>query len=409
MGLRENRLWNWRVVLVCYSALAISLPIAWISLAKLGLLLGSLWLLVRWAKAERVVAGPGSRVVQVVPAVVGAMSLGILWTTAPLDVALLAYVKHAKLLLIPAIVLLVRSKEEALLALKAFGLGQLFLLGSSLLLAFGVPVPWTTDPIGNNVVFSTYLDQSIMFCVAAGIFWHLRREGIWPLPLAGAAALGCLFATLFLLYGRTGYLAALVCLVLIVFWETPTQYRLPLVLALPVLLAVLFAILPTQTQDRILVAYKETRQYSQRVEAESSSGWRLNAWNRSLQAIAEKPIIGHGTGSWATTVKRIEGEAGTKIFGKGDASNPHQEFLLWTVELGMLGVLALGAIGYALMADALRFSVPVQRATLATLAILVTACMFNSALYDDLIGDYLCITMGLMVAFGRYTRNPAPL
>lgn len=402
------RLWNWRTALVCYSAFAISFPIAWISLAKVALLLGSLGLLIVRRKVTDAPPLAGSSVMWLVPTVVATISVGILWTPAPLEIALLAYVKHAKLLLIPAIAFLVRSKAEAIVAFRAFALGQLFLLGSSLLLAGGISLPWTTDPVGDNVVFSTYLDQSIMFCVAAGVFWHLRREDLWPSAVAKVAAVGCIFATLFLLNGRTGYLAAIVWLLLVLFWEIPRPLKPWLLVVLPALVGALFAALPVQTQDRILVAYKEASQYSQKVEAQSSSGWRLNAWSRSMQAIAEKPLLGHGTGSWAMTVKRVEGEGGTRIFGEGNASNPHQEFLLWTVELGLLGILSLLAVGYALSRDALRFTVPVRRATLATMATVVTACLFNSALYDDLIGDYLVIVLGLLVAIGRWTQPPNP-
>jgi hypothetical protein len=55
--------------------------------------------------------------------------------------------------------------------------------------------------------------------------------------------------------------------------------------------------------------------------------------------------------------------------------------------------------------DALRFSRPVKRATLSVLVATAIACLFNSALYDDLMGDYLCVTLGLLMALGTRSMS----
>jgi hypothetical protein len=42
---------------------------------------------------------------------------------------------------------------------------------------------------------------------------------------------------------------------------------------------------------------------------------------------------------------------------------------------------------------------------------IAVAALFNCTLYDALIGDFLCITLGLLVALGRHPASPrtAPL
>jgi hypothetical protein len=42
----------------------------------------------------------------------------------------------------------------------------------------------------------------------------------------------------------------------------------------------------------------------------------------------------------------------------------------------------------------------VQRATHTAVAVTTVACLFNSSLYDALIGDYLCTVLGLLLALG---------
>ena len=148
----------------------------------------------------------------------------------------------------------------------------------------------------------------------------------------------------------------------------------------------------------------ESQQYAQKSDIQTSAGWRLNAWHRSLEAIQEKPFLGHGVGSWALTVKRIEGKKGASVFGEGNSSNPHQEYLLWGVELGIVGLLLFLLLLFSIAKDALQYSTPIQRSILSVAAVLAVACLFNSVLYDDLIGDYFCITLGLLMAYGIQTR-----
>ena len=162
-----------------------------------------------------------------------------------------------------------------------------------------------------------------------------------------------------------------------------------------------------QWQERVLLVVHESQDYAQEWDpsTKSSSGWRLNAWHHSLRAIKESPLAGHGVGAWAVAVKRIEGSAATQIFGEGNNSNPHQEYLLWGVELGLGGLLMFLATLVCMIRDALLFPRPIKRATLAVVVAILIACMFNSALYDDLMGDFLVVTLGLLMALG--TRSMA--
>jgi len=43
---------------------------------------------------------------------------------------------------------------------------------------------------------------------------------------------------------------------------------------------------------------------------------------------------------------------------------------------------------------------PHARALQSTLVALAVACLFNSTLYDGLIGDFFCVLIGLLLALG---------
>lgn len=159
----------------------------------------------------------------------------------------------------------------------------------------------------------------------------------------------------------------------------------------------------SKVNHRLSTAIAESQTYAAQGTSESSSGFRLNAWRRSLQAMMQAPLSGHGVGSWTESVKHLEGASSQKVFGEGNASNPHQEYLLWGVELGFGGVVLLLAFFACLVRDSLGFVQPVMRATISVTAAAAIACLFNSSLYDALIGDYFCVALGLLMAMGVRT------
>ncbi len=396
--------WNVRLFVVCLAALSVSLPIAWISLAKVLLfVLGLVYLLAdHWARR-------GDATLQrlwTTYAILGILvvfAVSLLWTEADMESALYSYVKHAKLMGILLVVSFIRTVREARVGLMFYAGGQGFLLLSSWLMFVGVPVPWVGDVATKYVVFSTYLDQSIMFAAAAAVFWHMRHDGLWPRWLGIAAALLALSNVLLLLEGRTGYLVALTTLSLGLMWAMPKRFRLATMVVAPVAVLLGLFLVSAQVQERITKIVNESVNYSksQQVAVADSSGWRLNAWHRSLQAMEAKPLHGHGVGAWTPAVKRFEdSKTATRLFGEGNHSNPHQEYLLWGVELGVGGLVLFITLMACMARDALRFPESIQRATLSVLAALAVACLFNSTLYDDWIGDFFCISLGLLLAAG---------
>jgi O-antigen ligase len=394
-----------RLFVVCFAALAASLPMVWITMSKLLLFTTTLGYLLVWNfRGYNKASQLNLHTTKVLMVIVLAFSCSLLWTEVDLDFALRMWIKHIKLLQILLLVYLVRSVREALLALKVFALVQIFVLTCSWLLAAGLALPWarTQLEIGTHyVVFSeSYLDQSIMLAVFAGVVWHLHAEWKWSRYLTGAIALAALLNVLLLLPGRTGYLACFVVAGLAAMWGLPRKARWALLVGAPLLLTVVVLYGSNQFATRLSQVLHESQNYSQNGETTTSSGWRLNAWRRSLQAIEQKPLLGHGVGSWTPAVKRMDGERAIADFGVGNSSNPHQEFLLWGVELGIGGALLLIALLLALVLDARRFAPTVQRATHTALAVTALACLFNSSLYDAQIGDFLCTAVGLLMALG---------
>lgn len=407
--LKADRIWSFRLILVCFAAASASLPMAWISIAKVFIFVFGLIYIVADHYKKRNNAGLETLwTSRIIIAILLAFSLSIMWTNSDLDIALLAFVKHSKLLEILLLISLIRTAQEARLAMTVFAIGQVILLSSSWLMAVGIPIPWATSAGMKYVVFSTYLDQSIIFATMAALFWHLRSDLFWPRWLAALLAVAALVNALILLEGRTGYAVAITVISFAVMWTMPKRLRLASMIATPIIAILSLLLMSAQVQDRLTRVVHESQNYASQGANESSSGFRLNAWQRSIQAMIESPGLGHGVGSWTITVKRLEGSAATKVFGESNASNPHQEYLLWGVELGIAGILILIAFMACVVRDSMRFNISISRTIISVVAAMAVACMFNSTLYDALIGDFFCIALGLLIALGmRTTTNPS--
>lgn len=383
-----------------------------ISVAKFLLLLGGLLVLISagWQKAiQSRVTDFGYTTVAILISLAGLL-ISILWTTATWGEAIHALSKHAKLLEIPLILLLIQTRTEATRAIACFLSAQIFVLLCSWLKLLDLTLPFPTQPstLYQGLVFAEHLDQPIMLATAMAVGWHLRSQYALGRFKGGAIAFVLLVLTianvLFEQTGLTGYLVMVTLLGLAGFWALPKHNKYAIA-AIPFLIAAAVAVMSPKVQDRIRLVWNESTSYQQADNIESSSGERLNYWYRSLQAISERPIVGFGVGSWNMQYNRMEG-------GKGrlhtyQIRNPHQEYLLWMVEAGVLGLLLLLGLLASVARDARRMGRPERYATTSVLTTIVLSCLFNSVLYDAQIGDFLCIALALCLALRSRCGEPS--
>jgi O-antigen ligase len=192
-------------------------------------------------------------------------------------------------------------------------------------------------------------------------------------------------------------------------WHLPKRYRI-VVAVLPFLLVVaLFFSSPTM-RERLTLLKTEVQAYSATQNSTTSSGVRIAFWQAAVQVIAQKPFIGAGVGSWSTEYDRLELAKNPKHKNINPGSNPHQEYLYWGVQLGIPGLLLFAAFMLSVVRDSLKMEAPYARAVQSAVLALAVACLFNSTLYDGLIGDFFCILIGLLLALGlSKPASPPPL
>lgn len=375
-----------------------------ISVSKAALVAVALWLMLRTRSApERRWQGWSP---YVIAAMLGALLFSTLYSVAPWKDALGDVVKYAKLLLVVFVPYLITTRSQARTAFAFWAAIQVFILASSLALAAGIALPWVTAPrfIETNSVFHEYLHQSIMTASFAAVCWHLRGE--WGSPrlqkMSTILAILALVNVMFMLPGRSGYVAALIVMVLGLFWQTRGYWRVATVIGPVAVVAVAFLVSP-QFKDRIQLVASEAAAFHLGHDPGSSIAWRLNFWNRSVQAITERPLTGFGSGSWGIEYQRLD--AGSDKAYRGHGGNPHQEYLLWGVLLGLGGIALLLALLVALWRDASQLATPYRRCMKTVILIMATIGLFNSVLYDGEIGEFFCWLLGLLLAFARASDN----
>ena len=346
----------------------------------------------------------------VVLAMLVALIVSITYTSAPLPAALISLGKYGKLLVIPLVLVLVRNRREAVLALGVYIAAESFVLFTSYLLSMDLVLPWVPKAravrLSLGTVFSSYIDQSIMTAGFAALCWHLRHEfpGRHGAKAAIALTILAAFNVMLLLPGRSGQVALLVALTLAVYWVLPGRNRPVAVLAPMMIIAAAMAVSP-EFRGRLSAVVSESQAYNRGDTAVTSSGLRLKYWQRSVQAVREAPLAGYGLGSWNYEFERLEGSQMNPA--SAGVRNPHQEYLLWGVQLGLGGIALLVAFMVMLVRDSLRFTPEIRRAMQSLVGIFAVVCLFNSTLFDALIGDYFCLLPALLLAMGLYTTPPA--
>jgi O-antigen ligase len=306
--------------------------------------------------------------------------------------------------------ILLRDGTEARLVLRVFVTAQLFVVISSWLLIAGIPVPWATasDAKTTYAVFGSYLEQSIMGATLAFILWHQRARifGKNREYLAIAAALLTTVQVLGFLNGRSGYLVFAALASLAIIYQLPKQWRWAAILVPFVTVAFVLAVSKT-ARDRVILVQQEVAAYSEHADINSSSGERLVYWQTSLKAIAEKPIFGSGSGGWNAEFQRLTNHKLNQSFYNVD--NPHQMFLLWAVEGGLIGLSLLVGVFISIYMWSRTLSASDARSLQTALAALVVAGMTTSTIYGIGMGDYFCVLIGILLCTGRKPAVPSAL
>jgi len=230
-------------------------------------------------------------------------------------------------------------------------------------------------PIG----FKGSITHSLIVAFAAYLFALYAREEPNRIYRVGyiALALAAVHNVVFMGWGRTAYL---VLALLFLYFFVVTLGRRGLA-AFCALAAAIFATayLGSATfQQRITDFAQQLRGWQPGVPSDDSVGERFEYFINSLRLIREHPLFGSGTGSFPAEYARIVADQNMLA-----TVNPHNEYVLIAVQIGLLGLASLVYLFYRQWryagALAQRFYRDLARGLVLTF---VVGCLFNSLLLD---------------------------
>ncbi len=233
-------------------------------------------------------------------------------------------------------------------------------------------IPISGKATSDAPAFKNYITQSIMMVFAAYaliLFAFLYKKYRYP---ALFLALYALFDTLFLSFGRTGYILFFI-LMLLLLWQLFKIKGLISGMVLAIIVAIgLYHFSPT-LQKRLISGFNDVEKYEQGHPENTSLGMRLEYYKYSWELFKESPLFGKGTGSFETEYAKISPRP---------TQNPHNEYLMIATQWGLIGVILFVGMLVSLwnMAKVLPlFEGYVAQGLALTMG---SICLFNSALLD---------------------------
>ncbi len=320
----------------------------------------------------------------------GLFIIGMAYGSADLSDALLTLKKYRELILIPILMSLADSEEERRIAILGFMAAMLL----SLVLAYGeifgllnIGRYRETTAFQHRIVFSILL--------AYFLFWAAHRTFDEPGMWRWFWAVIVLAGTYFLFHNvasRTGYVTVPILAVLFAFQRFSFKGAVIAAVGVAAALTVFYF-----TSD--IFAYRVARSIGDisKIESGEARG-RIRQWRTSVAAIGAAPIIGHGTGSFPSAFRN---SSESKRYG---LAQPHNEYLLITVQIGIFGLAAFLWLLFTQWRAAGRAPPPRSHLGQGLVLSFAVVCVFNSSLFNSPEGHMYAFMTAMLFA-GTASRS----
>lgn len=327
---------RWLLLLAGACAWAAYMSVGAKYLAYLSCALAALIALNRQQRWATLLRDPGFRAAV---AFWGLSVASVAWSQAAASLIVAQVWLYAMLLIAPLIALGCPA-DAARLVLRQFGIaaavvGTATALDHFGLLPLGASGLWqsTVEAHGNQrIVNSLVLALGAAVCVL-----HLLQAGTPKQRLAWLLATLLTLAGLALQDRRTGMVTLPVLLAVLGMARLRSAWRRLLLVLLVAALSAAAWQFSASVRGRIDEGLNELRTYQSTDAAATSWGMRLRLAEHTLDMVREKPLLGHGVGSWiGEWRKRVQPGLQISIH-----TTPHDEYLLVASQLGLVGIALL--------------------------------------------------------------------
>jgi O-antigen ligase len=128
----------------------------------------------------------------------------------------------------------------------------------------------------------------------------------------------------------------------------------------------------------------------------SSAGQRLEMYKNTLTLIQQHPYFGGGTGSLEVEYKQL---ADNQHLTMSKVTNPHNQYLLTSQELGIVGFMCLLWMWFTHWRASYNLSDEHYSYALRGLVItIMVGSLFNSLILDAAEGQFYCVLAGILLS-----------
>ncbi|WP_283161698.1 O-antigen ligase family protein [Yersinia intermedia] len=302
--------------------------------------------------------------------------------------------KYSKLLyILPLAMFFMLSRSLAGYFAKGFLLANAVILVASLWVGLLHLPLGHIDPL-NPSVFKLQITHNFFMALAAVIWLSLafRSQGLkrWGYGLLVCLAI---YNIVFMVQGRTGYVALAAAFGVWGVLSLSIRQRLAMAVCAFIVAAIVLMV-PNRAVDRLQQGVTEVKTClavsngDANVSCDSSMGLRTAFMLASVKLIEDAPILGHGAGGFWYSFSQ-----------SAYSINPHNEYLMQTVQSGLVGLALFLGWMWCYFRSAWRLSAQVRNVLIALLGAYLACHLFNSFLLDSSEGHLFIILTAIVASY----------
>lgn len=321
--------------------------------------------------------------------------VGMIYTPVSFGEAGKMLKKYRELLMMIFLIPFLIKEEHRDWAQKAFALAMLLTLAFSFYKFFSYPDNLDPTLRTGNAFKDSIIHSFLLAVFAFGLMTHILQQRIDRSRII--AAIGVfIVATVNLFFmtdGRTGFVIYYLLGFLLVIQQFKWRMAVLGMVALGILHFSAAGVSETYNQQMGRIVDK-AQVYLKSGSTQSSIGKRLEFIENSYYLMAERPVFGHGTGSFARQYAALAEAKGIEL----KTVNPHNEYLMIGVQTGLVGVGFLLYFMFCQWKHSFRLT-PLNKNLAMGLALVTAAgCMANSFFLDHTEGMFIIYFSALLFA-----------
>lgn len=315
--------------------------------------------------------------------------IGCIYSSVGWDESLDTLKKYRELAILPLAVTLLYDNQAAQKKCEnAFLAGSIVIMILSYCMFFGL-IP--TAKYGYSFLY--HISHSFFMSFLGFVSAHKvmdRRESLNRI-FWGAVLLLCVANMFYVGTGRTGLLIFIFLMVLFLMQRFSLLKQIAGIVVIAFLFLVAYSTSDT-FHSRSEAAFEEVKNYEYGA-SRTSLGMRLDWYVSSYNLVMKKPLLGHGTGSFRQ--QHLRAIWWTKIM---ETDNPHNEYLLISVQLGIAGLLVfLALLGSQLMCGR-KLEEPDRFYLQGIIVAMSIGCLGNSFLFDTHQGHFWALLSAIYLS-----------